>query len=203
MAQLPPIPPLSQPARPHRIRITLSHPDELQVTQGQTINMGDILTERTGDRIRLETQRLELEAQRLTLESTSPPTQIELQQRILQYQQAQQTYDNQYHLVSQLQQLEVAPSVLRQEIEGLQQLYSALLNAHTQAQQAHLTHQQQVTTHRIEQDTQRQLLTQQLQQVQQDRGSLTIRAPFAGSISRIRWLDQENTTLTVEVTIQP
>jgi len=139
----------------------------------------------------------------LALENTPPPDTIVLQQRILAYQQVQANYDQHYRLVTHLQASEVAPSLMRQEILRLQDLYSALLTAHSQALQAQLQHQQDTNNYRQEQTTQHQVLMGQLQIINLELNALTIRAPFAGSISRIRWLDQTNSTLTVEVTIQP
>ena len=93
LSQLPPTPtPQAQPIRPHRIQITLSDPAELQVTQGQVVELGDILGVRSAERIQLETRRLEIQAQLLALENTSPPDTIVLQQRILAYQQSQDVY---------------------------------------------------------------------------------------------------------------
>ncbi|NJL99101.1 MAG: hypothetical protein HC924_09950 [Synechococcaceae cyanobacterium SM2_3_2] len=196
-------PPVIQPARPHRIHITLSDPSELQVSQGQVVQLGDILVVRSAERIQLENRRLEIQSQLLALENTPPPNTIVLQQRMLLYQQAQATYDQHYRLVTHLQASQVAPSLMRQEILRLQSLYSALLTAHTQAQQAQLQYQQDIDNYRQEQTTQHQVLMGQLQIINLELNALTIRAPFAGSISRIRWLDQTNSTLTVEVTIQP
>jgi multidrug resistance efflux pump len=203
-AQLPPSPaPLTQPVRPYRIQITLSDPGELQVSQGQAVQLGDILVVRSAERIQLETRRLEIQSQLLALENTPPPDTIVLQQRILAYQQAQTSYDQQYRIVTQLQQSGVAPSLLRQEILRLQSLYSELLTAHAQAQQTQLQHQQGTDNYRQEQTTQHHVLMGQLQIINLELNALSIRAPFAGSISRIRWLDQTNATLTVEITIQP
>ncbi|NJO86317.1 MAG: hypothetical protein HC818_07115 [Synechococcaceae cyanobacterium RM1_1_27] len=204
LSQLPPTPTSqAQPIRPHRIQITLSDPAELQVSQGQVVELGDILVVRSAERIQLETRRIEIQSQLLALENTPPPDTIVLQQRILAYQQSQATYDQQYRLVTHLQASEVAPYLMRQEILRLQDLYSDLLNAHSQAQQAQLQHQQDTDNYRQEQTTQYQVLMGQLQIINLELNALTIRAPFAGSISRIRWLDQTNATLTVEVTIQP
>ncbi|NJM00398.1 MAG: hypothetical protein HC924_17140 [Synechococcaceae cyanobacterium SM2_3_2] len=204
LSQLPSIQaPQAQPVRPHRIQITLSDPSELQVSQGQVVELGDILVVRSAERIQLETRRIEIQSQLLALENTPPPDTIVLQQRILAYQQSQATYDQQYRLVTHLQASEVAPYLMRQEILRLQDLYSDLLNAHSQAQQAQLQHQQDTDNYRQEQTTQYQVLMGQLQIINLELNALTIRAPFAGSISRIRWLDQTNATLTVEVTIQP
>ena len=195
--------PQVQPVRPHRIQITLSDPSELQVSQGQVVELGDILVVRSAERIPLENRRLESQSQLLALENTPPPDTIVLQQRILAYQQVQANYDQHYRLVTHLQASEVAPSLMRQEILRLQDLYSALLTAHSQALQAQLQHQQDTNNYRQEQTTQHQVLMGQLQIINLELNALTIRAPFAGSISRIRWLDQTNSTLTVEVTIQP
>ena len=204
LSQLLPTPtPQAQPIRPHRIQITLSDPAELQVSQGQIVQLGDILMVRREERIQLETRRLEIQSQLLALENTPPPDTIVLQQRILAYQQAQASYDQHYRLVTHLQASEVAPSLMRQEILKLQDLYSDLLTSHSQAQQAQLQHQQDTNNYRQEQTTQHQVLMGQLQIINLELNALTIRAPFAGSISRIRWLDQTNSTLTVEVTIQP
>jgi multidrug resistance efflux pump len=204
LSQLPATPaPLTQPVRPHRIQITLSDPSELQVSQGQAVQLGDILVVRSAERIQLETRRLEIQSQLLALENTPPPDTIVLQQRILAYQQSQSSYDQQYRLITYLQAAEVAPSLLRQEILRLQALYSDLLTSHAQAQQAQLQHQQDTDNYRHEQTTQHHVLMGQLQIINLELNALTIRAPFAGSISRIRWLDQTNTILTVEITIQP
>jgi multidrug resistance efflux pump len=165
--------------------------------------LGDILVVRSAERIQLETRRLEIQSQLLALENTPPPDTIGLQQRTLAYQQSQTSYDQQYRIVTQLQQRGVAPSLLRQEILRLQALYSDLLTAHAQAQQAQLQHQQDIDNYRQNQTTQHQVLMGQLQVINLELNALTIRAPFAGSISRIRWLDQTNATLTVEITIQP
>ncbi|NJL99199.1 MAG: hypothetical protein HC924_10510 [Synechococcaceae cyanobacterium SM2_3_2] len=204
LSQLPPTPtPQTQPIRPHRIQITLLDPSELQVSQGQVVELGDILVVRSAERIQLETRRIEIQSQLLALENTPPPDTILLEQRILAYQQAQTTYDQHYRLVPHLQASEVAPSLMRQEILRLQDLYSDLLSSHSQARQAQRQYQQDTDNYRQEQTTQHQVLMGQLQVINLELNSLTIRAPFEGSISRIRWLDQTNSTLTVEVTIQP
>ena len=202
LSQLP-APEVVQPIRPHRIQITLSDPAELQVSPGQVVELGDILGVRSAERIQLETRRLEIQSQLLALENTPPPDTIVLQQRILAYQQSQDVYHQQYRLITHLQSAEVAPSLLRQEILRLQSLYSDLLTAHAQARQAQSQHQQDTDNYRQEQTTQHQVLMGQLQIINLELNALTIRAPFAGSISRIRWLDQTNNTLTVEITIQP
>jgi multidrug resistance efflux pump len=196
-------PPVIQPARPHRIRITLSDPSELQITQGQQVSIGDILAERTAERIYLLNRRTELQGQLLELDSTLPPTDLNLQQRIQAYQQAHTAYDQHYRLIAQLQASEVAPYLLRQEIIKLQSLYTELLNTHTQAQRATRQHQQDTLNYTLTQDSRRQILTGQLQLLNQELAALTIRAPFDGSISRIQWVEQTNNQLTVEVTIQP
>ncbi|NJL98097.1 MAG: hypothetical protein HC924_04375 [Synechococcaceae cyanobacterium SM2_3_2] len=75
---------------------------------------------------------------------------------------------------------------MRQEILRLQSLYSELLTAHTQAQQAQRQYRQDTDNYRQEQTTQHQVLMGLLQIINLELNSLTIRAPFAGSISRIR-----------------
>ncbi|NJL97561.1 MAG: hypothetical protein HC924_01355 [Synechococcaceae cyanobacterium SM2_3_2] len=134
LSQLLPTPtPQAQPIRPHRLQITLSDPAELQVSQGQVVQLGDILVVRSAERIQLETRRLEIQSQLLALENTPPPDTSVLQERILSYQQAQTIYDQHYRLITHLQASEVAPSLMRQEILRLQSLYSELLNVHTQS----------------------------------------------------------------------
>lgn len=163
--------------------------------------MGDILAERTAERIQLLSRRSELQGQLLELDSTLPPTDLSLRQRMQAYEQAHTAYDQQYKLVTGIQTSEIAPFILRRETLKLQSLYSDLIQAHNRVQQEEQQYQQDRLNYSLK-SSQEQLIRSRLQLVEEELANLVVRAPFSGLVSRIQWIEQTDNNLIVEVTIQ-
>lgn len=205
-AQVPAAPPPEvrpQTQRPLTIKLTLTDPSQLQVREGQRVSLGSILAERTDTRLTLEARLTELKNQ-LNLDRPTPDFFAVAKLRELEYQQLHQEYETQRQLVTQLIALpDPPPAIHRQEINRLQSLYSRLQLAHERLAQAHWGATQQQHNHALTLQQQRETLTQQIQLLEQEIALTTIRSPVAGTLSRVRFTEQTDHSLHVEIQITP
>lgn len=210
----------------HTIKLTLTSTDDLKVNDGDIIQEGHIISDRTKERERLEARKkqleLSIEAQKIPLPELLPPTppnyniQINNVNRAkfslnqlanrpepayrFKTQELREVFDRDIiEKEAQQKEKEVLAAIAYEQ--SLNQLQAARDKYERDKYQysLELTRRQ---TNQQEREFRLASLTAQLQNAETELGEITtIRSPYAGKVRRVRILGQNNLTITAEVII--
>ncbi|MDJ0573268.1 MAG: hypothetical protein QNJ53_30115 [Pleurocapsa sp. MO_192.B19] len=213
----------------HTITLTLNQLDELKVTEGQRINVGDIISDRTSERTKLlaKKQRLETAIARakLPLRELKPVPVPKFQTELASLKQAQFNLDAIARQIDNFDQkfyhkdpwhVQVFESEKVQQLADLKrQELAASINvekAIARLDEAKLNYQKQQYEHSLKvsdyqtlmQKQQEQInsLQSQLDKVDEELEQLTsVYSPYRGKVRRVKILGQNERSITAEVTL--
>lgn len=212
----------------HKITLSLTSMDDLKVKEKDRIKEGDIISDRTSDRQRLEAKKKQLEiaiAQlSLPLSQLAPLPEPNLEQERVALKQAQlelematkalenkaDTPFRQDWLSEALEPEKVKEQAALKErqIKAAVQVEAALARmseAKTNYQQEQYQHSIQLAAHQTnlqKQQYEMASLTSQLQEVEEKLGELVaVRSPYSGRVRRVKVLGQNERKIAVEVTL--
>ena len=210
----------------HTVTVTVSSPEDIKVAEGDRITEGEIIADRTREREKLEGQRDQLnlaiaKATQTTPTLTPPPEPSyaveqaaieEAREMIAYYSQLPEPEYRfkQEDLIMSLDRETVAQRqrLAQKRIEAQQELNSAIANL----QDAKSRYQRELYNHNInlskEEANQRQRemdvlrLREKLDNLKEQIGELSVvRSPYAGRVRRVKIINQNNLTITAEVTL--
>lgn len=219
-------PQVSTTRQRHTITVTVSSPDDLKVTEGERIEAGEVVADRTREREKLIQEREQLElaiAKALQPTPTPPPppeptyaqelAAIEEAREMIAY--YQQLPEPEYRfkqedLILSLDAERVAQrqGLVQKRIEAQQELNSAIANLQT----AKARYQRELYNYNISltqaeaEQKQRQIevlrLREGLDELNQQIEELgVVRSPYAGRVRRVEIINQNNLTITAEITL--
>ncbi len=213
----------------HTITLTLNQLDELKVTEGQRVNVGDIISDRTSARTKLQAKKERLEAAikkaSLPLNQLKPVPIPKFQTELAALKQAQfnldvitreiENFDKQLHFkdpfyssVFESDKIQKLAELKRRELEASINLEKAIASL----DEAKLNYQKQQYEHSLKvSDYQTSLQKQQEQinslQLQLDKVNdelenlVSVYSPYRGKVRRIKILGQSDRNINVEVTL--
>lgn len=216
--------------RRHRVNLTVSSLDDVKVREGDQVNEGDLLSDRTEQRLALESQKESLNRaieQSQTLLSPLAPlpepdfsrSEISIVKARAEIEILQQTQlpitrfrpeNPQLHEVADFNALQAAANLRERKIQAninLQMAIAELAAAKGDYQQKlyeHSIQQQRFQQSQQQQQYQIGLLVRQAAEIEDKLDRLAVvRSPVAGRIRRVKTTGQSDRTITVEVTIDP
>jgi chromosome segregation ATPase len=221
-------PPQSTPNR-HTITLVLNELDELKVTEGQRINVGDIISDRTSTRTKLQAKKKRLEAAitkaSLPLNQLKPVPVPRFQTELAALKQAQfnldvivreiENFDKNFHhkdpwhvQVFESEKVQQLAGLKRRELEASINVEQAI----ARLDEAKLNYQKQQYEHSLKvSDYQTSLQKQQEQvnslQLQLDKVNdeletlVSVYSPYRGKVRRVKVLNQSDRNINVEVTL--
>jgi biotin carboxyl carrier protein len=210
----------------HTITLTLTSTDDLKVSEGDVIEVGTILSDRTRERERLEARKKQLEisinAQRIPLPELPPPTPPNYSIQVNNINRAKYRLDQLenrpeplYRFKTQELREVFDKDVIKAEAKAKEQEliaainYEQSINRLAAARDRYQSKQYQYAVEatrsqvdRQEQEFRLASLTAQLQEVESALEEITtVRSPYPGTVRRVRILNQSNRTITAEVII--
>lgn len=210
----------------HTITVTVSSPEDIKVEEGDRITEGEVIADRTKEREKLIQQRDQLQLvinkaiQATPLPSAPPEPSYAAQQAAVEEAREMVAYWKQLpkpeyrfkqeDLILSLdaETVEKRQTLAQKRIEAQQELNSAIANL----QDAKSRYQRELYNHNInlskEEANQRQRemdvlrLREKLDNLNQQIGELSVvRSPYAGRVRRVKIINQNNLTITAEVTL--
>ena len=213
----------------HIINVVLNELDELKVEEGQRINPGDIISDRTSTRIKLQAKKERLEAaiakSSLPLNQLKPVPVPRFQTELAALKQAQfnlnvitreiENFDRQLHFkdpfyssVFESEKIQELADLKRRELEASLAVEKAI----ARLDEAKLNYQKQQYEHSLKvSDYQTALQKQQEQvnslQLQLDKVNdeletlVSVYSPYRGKVRRVKVLNQSDRNINVEVTL--
>ncbi|MDJ0902193.1 MAG: hypothetical protein QNJ55_25665 [Xenococcus sp. MO_188.B8] len=213
----------------HTITLVLSQLSDLKVKEGQRINVGDIISDRTTERTKLQAKKQRLEASltrvRLPLRELKPVPEPKFQTELAALKQAQfqldsivQQIDNYgqkfYHKdpwhiqVLESDKVQRLAELKRQELAAsinVERAIAALDEAKLNYQKQQYEHSLKVSDYQTlmqRQQTQITSLQSQLDKVDEELEQLTsVYSPYQGKVRRVKILGQNEQSITAEVTL--
>jgi multidrug resistance efflux pump len=219
-------PPVNSTRKRHTITVTVSSPEDIKVAEGDRITEGAVIADRTKERAKLVQQRNQLELvinkaiQAAPLPSAPPEPSYAAQQAAVEEAREMVAYWKQLpkpeyrfkqeNLVLSLdtETVEKRQTLAQKRIEAQQELNSAIANL----QDAKSRYQRELYNYNLNltkaQASQRQRemdvlrLREKLDNLNQQISELSvIRSPYAGRVRRVKIINQNNLTITAEVTL--
>ena len=213
----------------HTITLVLSQLSDLKVEEGQRINVGDIISDRTSERTKLQAKRQRLEASltraRLPLRELKPVPEPKFQTELAALKQAQFNLDaiarqvknfdvkfyhkDPWHVqVFESEKVQQLADLKRQELAASIDVERAI----ARLDEAKLNYQKQQYEHSLKvsdyqtlmqrQQTQITSLQSQLDKVDEELEKLTsVYSPYKGKVRRVKILGQNERSINVEVTL--
>ena len=213
----------------HTITLTLNQLDELKVTEGQRINQGDIISDRTTERTKLQAKQQRLSASlsraKLPLRELKPVPVPKFQTELIALKQAQfnldqivsqiNNFDQKFHhkdpwhvRVFESEKVQQLADLKRQELAASINVEKAIASL----DEAKLNYQKQQYEHSLKvSDYQTALQKQQEQvnslQLQLDKVNdeletlVSVYSPYRGKVRRVKVLNQSERDINVEVTL--
>ena len=213
----------------HTITLVLSQLSDLKVTEGQRINAGDIISDRTTERTKLQAKKQRLEASltraKLPLRELKPVPEPKFQTELAALKQAQfnldaiarqvKNFDHSFYhkdpwhvQVFESEKVQQLADLKRRELEASINLEKAI----ARLDEAKLNYQKQQYEHSLKvsdyqtlmqrQQTQITSLQSQLDKVDEELEQLTsVLSPYRGKVRRIKILGQNERSITAEVTL--
>ncbi|HEY9766996.1 MAG TPA: hypothetical protein V6C71_00635 [Coleofasciculaceae cyanobacterium] len=213
----------------HTITLTLNQLDELKVTEGQRINVGDIISDRTTEKTKLQAkkQRLDdsLTKARLPLNALKPVPEPKFQTELAALKQAQFNLDaitqqiegfaekfyhkDPWHVqVFEPEKVQKLADLKRRELEAsinVEKAIASLDEAKLNYQKQQYEHSLKVSNYQTslqKQQEQVNSLQTQLDTVDEELDKLTsVYSPYRGKVRRVKILGQNERAITAEVTL--
>jgi chromosome segregation ATPase len=213
----------------HTITLTLNQLDELKVTEGQRINVGDIISDRTTEKTKLQAKKDRLEAAiakaRLPLNQLKPVPIPKFETELASLKQAQFNLDaitqqtkgfdkNFYHKdpwhvqVFESEKVQELADLKRRELEAsiaVEQAIARLDEAKLNYQKQQYEHSLKVSDYQTalqKQQEQINSLQLQLDKVNDELETLvSVYSPYRGKVRRVKVLNQSERDINVEVTL--
>ncbi len=217
----------SQPPR-HKITVTLTSPDDLKVKEGQRIKLGDVISDRTQARQKLEAKKkqLEIAVEQMSLPITAaaplPPPNYEVEMAAVkkakfnleQAEVAIANYPESKFLdpflseiheperikeLAQLKERKVAAAI------ALEAAVARLDAAKAAYQQRRYQHSLEMSRHQTNLQRQQYQLASLVNQLQEVESKLeeivAVRSPYSGRVRRVKILGQNDRVITAEITL--
>ena len=213
----------------HTITLVLSQLSDLKVEEGQRINVGDIISDRTSERARLQAKKQRLEASltraRFPLNQLKPVPVPKFQTELVALKQAQfqldaivwqiKNFDQKFHFkdpwhvqVFESEKVQELAELKRQELAASIEVEKAI----ARLDEAKLNYQKQQYEHSLKvSDYQTSLqkqqdrinsLQSQIDKVDEELEQLTsVYSPYRGKVRRVKILGQNERSITAEVTL--
>ena len=213
----------------HTITLVLSQLSDLKVEEGQRINVGDIISDRTSERTKLQAKKQRLEASltraRLPLNQLKPVPVPKFQTELVALKQAQFQLDaiarqiknfdvkfyhkDPWHVqVFESEKVQELAELKRRELEAsinLEKAIAALDEAKLNYQKQQYEHSLKVSDYQTSvQKQQEQIISlqSQLDKVDEELEKLTsVYSPYKGKVRRVKILGQNERSITAEVTL--
>ena len=221
--------PTSSSRNRHKITLVLNNLSDLKVEEGQRINVGDVISDRTTERTKLQAKKQRLEASlnraKLPLRELKPVPEPKFQSELAALKQAQFQLDSIVQQIDNYDQkfyhkdpwhIQVFESDKVQQLAELKrQELAASINvekAIARLDEAKLNYQKQQYEHSLKvsdyqtlmqrQQTQITSLQSQLDKVDEELEQLTsVYSPYRGKVRRVKILGQNERSINVEVTL--
>jgi multidrug efflux pump subunit AcrA (membrane-fusion protein) len=216
-----------QPKR-HKITVNLTSPNDLKVKEGQRIQQGDVISDRTEQRQQLEARKKQLEVAIAQMSLPLNPIaslpapnldseQVALKKATFQLEQATKAL-NEYpgiqfkdpwlREVFEPEKIKELASLKQRQLEAsiaVEAALARLSEAKTRYQQEQYQHSIQLAAQQTNLQKQQYdlaSLASQLQEVEEKLGELVaVRSPYAGRVRRVKVLGQNERLIQVEVTL--
>jgi hypothetical protein len=187
-----------------KILLNLQAITDLRVREGQAIEPGEVIADNAEVRQQIEERIQSLESQMDRLSSTPAPNyEAEVAQRSLEYMQVRETYLRQLAKVREIEGQNISPQIRQQQKEKLQELYDDAVLAHARVATEQANSEQESTEFQLRQDYELSRLETQLVIARNELAEAAeVRSNFGGHISRIKFLEQTNSGIKVEITLQ-
>ena len=213
----------------HTINLVLNELDELKVTEGQRVNVGDIISDRTSTKAKLQAKKDRLEAAikkaSLPLNQLKPVPVPKFQKELVALKQAQfnldaivreiENFDQQLHFkdpfyssVFESDKIQKLADLKRRELEAsinLERAIASLDEAKLNYQKQQYEHSLKVSDYQTslqKQQEQINSLQLQLDKVNDDLENLvSVYSPYRGKVRRVKILGQSDRAITAEVTL--
>ncbi|MCT7975223.1 hypothetical protein [Laspinema olomoucense] len=214
--------------RRHRVNLSVSSLDDVKVREGDQVQKGDLLSDRTEQRLALESQRealnMAIEQARKPLPPLAPLPEPDFSRQEIAIAEAKANLEMLEQIplpqkrfrpinlqeVGDYQALKASTDLQQQKIQGainLQMAVADLSTARNQYQQSlyeHSIQQQRVAESQQRQQYQLGLLLQQAAEVEDKLALLAVvRSPVDGDVRRVKVTNQTDRILNIEVTIDP
>ncbi|MCT7969001.1 hypothetical protein NG799_22060 [Laspinema sp. D1] len=214
--------------RRHRINLSVSSLDDVKVREGDRVSAGDLLSDRTEQRLTLESQRdalnMAIEQARKPLPPLAPLPEPDFSRQEIAIAEAKANLEMLEQIplpqkrfrpinlqeVGDYQALKASTDLQQQKIQAainLQMAVADLANARNQYQQSlyeHSIQQQRVAESQQRQQYQLGLLLRQAAEVEDKLDRLAVvRSPVDGTVRRVKVLNQTDRNINIEVTIDP
>jgi len=219
-------PPVTSTRKRHTITVTVSSPEDIKVEEGDRITEGEVIADRTKEREKLIQQRDQLQlvinkAMQATPIPPPPPEPsyaaqqaavAEAREMVAYWKQLPQPkyrFKQEDLIVSlDTETVEKRQDIAQKQIEAQQELNSAIANL----QDAQSRYQRELYTYNINlskaeaDQRQREMdvlrLREKLDNLNQQISELSVvRSPYAGRVRRVKIMNQNNLTITAEVTL--
>lgn len=214
--------------RRHRINLSVSSLDDVKVREGDQVREGDLLSDRTEQRLTLESQRealnMAIEQARRPLPPLAPLPEPDFSKQEIAIAQAKANLEMLEQIplpqkrfkpinlqeVGDFNALKASTDLQQQKIQAainLQMAVADLANARNQYQQSlyeHSIQQQRVAESQQRQNYQLGLLLRQVSDIDEKLNTIArVTSPVDGTVRAVKVVNQADRTINVEVTINP
>ncbi len=214
----------------HTITLVLNELDDLKVTEGQRVNVGDVISVRTSARAKLQAKKQRLTSAlaraSLPLRELKPVPEPKFQQELVNLKRAKfqlnsiveqiDNFDEQLQFkdewlstVFESEKIQQLADLKRQELEAsinLEKAIASLDEAKLNYQKQQYEHSLKVSDYQTLMQRQQEQITSlqtQLDKVDEELDKLTsVYSPYRGKVRRVKILGQNERTITAEVTLE-
>lgn len=214
--------------RRHRINLSVSSLDDVKVREGDRVEAGDLISDRTEQRLALETQKQRLnnaiqQLEMMAESETKPPSEslelyaLKVEQakaKIFYLEQSQPLSEMREPFAGGIYEKSFFPNSFQEKQEYSFRLFQARAElteaiaayevARLETENNRAKFAQEAEQRAIQARTQQQQLYQQLAQIDERLEAIgSVRSPFKGRIRAVRMTGQSDRTINVQVTINP